>query len=293
MNKSKILWITLGITAAALGLGFAWVELGATQQAEARIVEIAGKRSALNAHASAVRQRIEAAAKSEDDFKAALTEARSRSPGMPRPTPAQNLAALLEAHPELRALRSTSFRANLALTYLPLFDSLKLSPPQIEKFKDLLTEREEERLDLQSTAQSQGLPMSDPAIAALRQQQDDKLHSDEVELLGDAGAQAAQQFVRMQPLENPINDMASFVAHTATPLTAPQAEQLLNVLAASSSQFQAGGTANPQNVDWPAALATAKTFLTPAQYAALSAESQLPQVFKLSTQFFKAETAQK
>jgi len=123
-------------------------------------------------------------------------------------------------------------RSQLALKYVPLYHKLGLLPAQTEKFEDLITERDEEKMDLQATAQSQSMVESDPAITSIQERQDADLSKAEIGLLGDTGYQQLQQFDRMQPLEDFVDRyVADFIPPTSTPLTEGQREQLLNVFA--------------------------------------------------------------
>ncbi len=208
----------------------------------------------------------------------------------PRPT----LDTLLATNPKVRAIYLKSYQARLAVTYLPLYHRLKLGPAEIAKFNDLLSEREEERIDLQATAEAHGLPASDPAILAVKQQQDDDLHRAEIGLLGADGFQQVGQIERLQPLfDLVVTPLMSVIPAGAAPLTEAQGEQLLTVLSRSNSAFQAGGKADPLAIDWSTTLPQTRGFLSDAQYAGIQAWSQALQVRVLIKQYYQLQAATK
>jgi len=289
-TKASVLSAALGWVALALAL--AWVAVRSAGQAEAAVADMAKKQLGLDAAITAVQDRIVALVRSEEALRAALREAQERQTAASAARKAAarpNMATLLASNPKVHALYMRSFRANLTTQFQPLYHTLGFSPAQVEKFEDLMMEREEERMDLQAAAQAQGLAPSDPAMAALQQQQDDQLREAEVGLLGDAGYQQLQQFNRVQPLEGAVTQMvATYVAETS-PLTALQREQLVDVLAKASSQYQSGGPADVLTIDRPTALAQANQFLAGTQYAALEVGTQMWQVGSLLKQFFQTQ----
>jgi len=256
----------------------------------------------------ATQERIAASNRDETELRMALDQAQASTdrrasaeatPKKPVP-PVRNrpdLAALLEAKPELRVMFGQSYRAELSVRYLPFFDALKLSPDAVENFKNLMVESEEERLDVQAAAKAQGLTETDPAFAKLQQEQQAKMKAAQLELLGEAGYQQLEEFKRVQPLEQIVGGVANLAGQTSSPLTAPQAERLLNVLARASGAYQAGGVADNSTIDWPRALTEAQSFLSPSQFAALKNDSSMSQgllqVMTLAKQLYQRETPAK
>jgi len=286
--RPKTSTLTTALGFAGISLVLAWAALQSARRAEATAAAMAESQSSLDASIKAARGRMAASRQKEAVLRAALKAAQVRqsTASTVRKTPAgPNRAALIATNPKVRAAYVRSFRANLTMKFLPLYHKLALSPAQIEKFEDLMTESEQEKLDLQAAAQSQGLAVSDPAMAALQQQQNEQLCGGEVELLGNAGYQELQQFDRIQPLEDPITRMAYAVAETA-PITQSQVDQLLNVLANASGKFQAGGPADPISIDWPTALPQAGQILNVTQYANFKAAAQIAQVMALVNQYY-------
>jgi hypothetical protein len=292
---SKTLSFTAALGFAGISLVLAWVGLQSARRAEAAAAAMAESQSALDARVKAAQGQIAASRQREAALRADFKSAQMRQATAPaaQKTPARpNRAALIATNPKVRAAYVRSFRANLTMNFLPLYHMLALSPAQIEKFEDLMTESEQEKLDLQAAALSQGLAVSDPAIATLQQQQNEQLRDGEVGLLGNAGYQQLQQFDRIQPLEDPITRMAYPIAETA-PITEPQMDQLLNVLANASGKFQAGGPADPMTIDWPTALPQVGQILNGTQYANFKAAAQIAQVMALVNQYYQMQSPAK
>jgi hypothetical protein len=271
--------------ALALGL-MSWGDRSA-REAEASLAEIARKRAVLDAGVSRAEERITVNDRDRLALQAALRASPPASPPVPEnknPGDA-NVAALLEANPALFALGVRAYRANLGPHFSPLYRKLGLSPTQIDAFENLMTEHEEEVLDLNATASSQGIENSDPAVLAVRQQEDDQLRAAQIALLGDTGYGQLQQFARAEPVQEIVASVATTVALTSTPLSGAQAAELSDFLANSSSSYRSGDQADPATIDWDVALPQAQAILTDAQYEALRAEYLKPKIKKIQEQF--------
>jgi hypothetical protein len=292
---------TMELLLVAISFALASVWYRSAQRAKNSVAEIEKERIGVEEDIRAALERIAAAAKSKDDLKGALKEAQTRltAESLDRNGARQpNLAVLLENNPKLRDLYRRSLRSQLALKYVPLYHKLGLLPAQTEKFEDLITERDEEKMDLQATAQSQSMVESDPAITSIQERQDADLSKAEIGLLGDTGYQQLQQFDRMQPLEDFVDRyVADFIPPTSTPLTEGQREQLLNVFAnavnPSRSPEPGDVIAWAAAIDWNTALPQAGNFLSPSQLATLQINAQQAQVGGLLKQFFQLQAATK
>jgi hypothetical protein len=294
----------LGISTAAVvafALIVAWLGFSSAQKARTALADLSARRAKLDSELGSAQARFAGASHDEMQLQAALQEAQSRAekqaaaakktaaPSAPQGRP--DLAALLEARPELRALFKRSFQANLGLRYSLLYHTAGFSPTQIQKFEELMTDAEQDRMDLQATAKAQGLAATDPAIANMRQQMDAKLQTAQKEILGDAGYEDLQQYKRKEPLVSFLNRAADLVAHTSTPLTVAQGEQVLNVLAGASSSYRDGGTASPASVDWPRALQQIQPLLPPAQFDSVKANSRGLEIMALVKQYYQQRAA--
>lgn len=286
------------LAAAGIVLGFAvaldWFAVRSERRANAALAEIAQKRAALNAAVREDDERIAADDRERLALKAALgtlppaaasgAVAGKRNPGD------RDVAALLEANPALFALGVRAYRANLGPHFASLYRALGLSQAQIDAFESLMTEHEEGLLDLNATAASQGLENSDPAVLAVRQQEDDQLRAAQVALLGDAGYRQLMQMGRVQPVQDIVASVATTVALTSSPLSGAQAAELTDFLANASSSYRRGDPADPATIDWDVVLPQAQGILTAPQFGALKAEALKPQVGKIQAQFNQQES---
>lgn len=290
----------------------AWLCFNSAHTTHVALVDVSIQRTAVAAEISNVRDRMATAERNLADLRAALKAAQTESkkqaalagsakPGTARPP---NLVAVLEAHPELRGLFRQNFRAKMRQNYQPFYNAARLTSEQRQKFEDLMLDNEEQKMDLQATAQMQGLTTADPAIAKMRQQMDEKLQSAQTELLGAAGCQQLQDFKRVEPQNKFVSDIVSQVALTSSPFTVAQREQLLNVLA-TSVRDDAGGSANAKDnstssvlntllilsktTDWPRVMAQVQIFLSPTQLSALKGNAAVAEAPALIREFCQRE----
>jgi hypothetical protein len=166
---------------------------------------------------------------------------------------------------------------------------LGLSSEQIAKFSDITMQQTEQVLDIESTAQSQGLSDTDPAIKTLLDRAQDQANADEIQLLGESGFSQLQDYGRGQPVRDFVDSLSGTLTLTGASLTAAQANQLTRVMAASNSSYASGGTADgpiitsfdnqiiahvtaTPAIDSDAVLSQAQTFLSADQFAALQAQ---------------------
>lgn len=284
----------------AVALVFLWRGHSAAAAARGRLAAVAAQRTKLDADLAALRERAAKARHDEGGLQADLKPVPTQiakpmgvavqpATAAAAPPARPDLAASLEAHPGLRALFRKSFQADLAVRYRPFYDTARLSPEQIRKFEQLMTEAEEVKMDFQTTAKAQGFTAADPALGNLRAQGAAELKSAATEVLGEEGYRQLLQFRRAEPLQLAVNDLAMLVAQSPTPLSAAQAGQLLTTMANASSRYRAGDRADLVSVDWPQALASAQTFLAPAQFSAFKANVQLQQVYAFVRQFYQQQ----
>jgi hypothetical protein len=144
-------------------------------------------------------------------------------------------------------------------------------------------------MDFQTTAHAQGFTPSDPALETLRAQGTAELKAAQTEVLGADGYQQLLQFRRIEPLEVVVNDLATLVVRSPTPLSTAQAEQLLTTMANASSRYQSGDRADLATVDWPQTLVRAQAFLAPDQFTIFKTNVQLQQVYALARQFYQQQ----
>jgi hypothetical protein len=278
------------ISAAALGgglaimLGVAGFNRHSAREAKASLELLAKRSDFLNSGIRRAEDRIAGATRDSAEMQAAL----AAQPIAPRNNE-RTVPALMAADPKLYALGMKAFQAGLHWKFGPLFRTLNLTPDQIDKFESLESQHEEAQIDIMATASAQGMPFSDPIVAALMSQENGQYQAAQQALLGDTGYQQLQQFNRMAPVMGIVDTVAVSVALTPTPLTGAQSDRLAQILANASSQFQSGGPATPATINWPATLGQAQAILSPAQFAALEGVYDGNQIGQIKTQFYNQE----
>jgi RNA polymerase sigma factor (sigma-70 family) len=176
--------------------------------------------------------------------------------------------AFSAAHPGAQGLIVGHDMAHNAEKYSALFASLGLGPEKQSEFLSLLARRSDLGLTWYS-APDTGTPSASLAAGT------DLLSPDEVaarlqSLLGDDGFKAYKDFNRMGGATDLAQRLAGTLYTTDSPLSQFQAEQLVQILAQSSPDFQSGkGVWNSSQVGWDTALLNAQALLSAPQLDAL------------------------
>ena len=158
--------------------------------------------------------------------------------------------------------------AHNAQKYLALFGSLGLSQEKQAQFLKVLAGRSDLGLTWYS-APDTGTPSA--AIAA----GPDSLSPDEVAaqlrgVLGDEGYKAYQDYNKIGGAQDLAQKLAASLYATETPITATQGNQLVQILAQSSADYQSGkGLWSASQVGWDTALSNAQAVLSGPQMDAL------------------------
>jgi len=190
----------------------------------------------------------------------------------PAPTPSVSAPAStapaqdpLADEPALQTLQLIANRAAFPTRYAPFFRAQSLSPSQLTALEDLLSRREEQRLDLAAVIRSHQLPASDPAISRLRAQTDREFRQNLVQLIGAQPTETLVEFERKLPAWELVSNFAGTTALEGHPLTPDQATELAEVIATASPSYQAGNDVAPADVNWPAVITQTVAVLTPPQ----------------------------
>ncbi len=275
----------------ALMLGLAWHEGRSLRTARHAAEDLERRRTALQFEARAAERRIAEARRDGAIIRDILAvqwrdERASFQVGAPPRTGEPGRMAVMASNPSLRELGRRAFRAGILRNLEPFFRALNLDPDQIAGFAVLECQHWDAQVDILATASSQGVPIRDPAVATLMDDEKARYQSAQERLLGDSGFRQLQQFLRVQPVMGVVDTVARAVAYSPAPLTGPQGEQLAQLLANTSGDYRAGGDASTATVDWPAALAQARALLLPPQVAALEAVYDRRQIADLATRFY-------
>lgn len=198
--------------------------------------------------------------------------------------------AALMANPEFAKAMAIQARAGLDARYADLFKQLKLSPAQLEKFKDLLIERQTARMDVMATAREQGL---DPRANRdeLKKMTDEAQAEVDAAIKNSLGASVYDQYKTYdatQPQRALVSQVNNILGYSSTPLNETQSAFLVTALSTGTTATtdQAGGGpggwggGGNRAVITDAVIEQAQTVLFPAQVEVLKqvqAEQQAQQ----------------
>ncbi|HEU5078392.1 MAG TPA: hypothetical protein VFT72_04230 [Opitutaceae bacterium] len=233
-------------------------------------------------------KRLAAAQNHTRDLESQLTKAKAQAenevaldPGAPPPPPAGALRggrggpaarfmALMD-DPAFSKLWMAEQRGQLDNRYAALFRNLKLSPAELEKFKNLLVEKQNSFRDVMAAARAQGIDPRDnrDQFRALVAQTNSEIDNNIESTLGSAAYQQYKQYEQTLPVRNVVDQLDQRLSYSNTPLNDAQADQLVQVLAqampnkngSDSSPFRNNGRVNLTDQ----AIAQASSVLTPDQ----------------------------
>jgi hypothetical protein len=157
-----------------------------------------------------------------------------------------NMMALMD-RPEIQKLMALQQKAQLDSRYAALFKSLNLSPEQLDKFKNLLVEKQTALQDVLAAARTQGIdPRSDPEgfrkmITDTQAEADANIKA----ALGDAAFTQYQNYQQTLPQRTLVSQLQQSLSYTGAPLSDTQAEQMVGILAQTAPRNE-GGTNRTQ-----------------------------------------------
>ena len=155
--------------------------------------------------------------------------------------------------PEVQAMVNLQHKAAVEARYAALFKNLNLPAEQIERLKTLLAERTITMQDLMVAARDQGInPRENPeAYRKLMSDAQNQINDGIKSVIGEQGFAQLTNYEQTIPQRNVVNELQQRLSYTSTPLTAAQAEQMVQILAANPPQRQPG-TTSPTRSDQPA-----------------------------------------
>ena len=148
--------------------------------------------------------------------------------------------------PEVQAMIGLQQRGAVESRYAPLFRNLNLPPEQVEKLKSLLAERATTVQDVLAVAIDQGInPRENPAtVRKLVADAQNEINQGIRAVIGDQGFAQLTNYERTLPQRAVVNELQQRLSYTNAPLTGPQAEQLVQILAANPPPRPAPDAAN-------------------------------------------------
>lgn len=148
--------------------------------------------------------------------------------------------------PEVQAMLSLQQKAGIEARYATLFKNLNLPPDQVEKLTALLAERSTTMQDVMSAARDQGInPRENPdAFRKLVADAQNEINKGIKTVIGDQGFAQLSNYEQTLPQRNVVNELQQRLSYTSSPLTAAQAEQMVQILASTAPQ-RTTSTAGP------------------------------------------------
>jgi len=207
----------------------------------------------------------------------------------------------LMENPEAQRLLAIQQKSALDSRYSALFQSLHLSPAQLEQFKSLLVEKQNAVIDVLAAARAQGMtgPESRATLTQMIQSSQAEVDQSIRTTMGDAVFAQYQGYEQTLPQRNTVGLLNARLSYSGQPLNPQQSDQLVQILAetspapanragAGSPGNRPGGIFNLTSVPiTDAAVAQSQTVLSPSQVQAMQqlqqeqqAQQQLRQLLR-------------
>jgi hypothetical protein len=246
MRNTTVVILALAVLLLA---GLTFIAGRKSRQLRDALDAVTAERGRLRDRVGALEERERALTAENADLRAAAPP-----PGRPPPraftmtAPKGRLPGPMAAFdsPEMRRLMALDQKGRLDLRYAALFKALHLNPAQLDRFKQLLVDKQNSAMDVLAAAHNQDLLTSGDgsAVKALMQQENQSVDAAIRAVLGDTAYEEYQDFERTQPERRAIDQLASRLSYTDTPLTTEQAEALVNLLSAERTA-QPAASATP------------------------------------------------
>jgi len=282
-TPQKLLISVLGLACCILGI-YAYSERMARLVAEERLRSAQTENARLTTQHTApavlpapIPEPLPAAAANAPLPGSPSTAAASRGGFPGRREPGVDFMAMMDS-PEVQQLMNLRARGALDGRYAALFKSLGLPPEQLERFQQLLLDKQNTARDTFTAMRSQGLTPSRETgdqMRALIQNANAEIDNQIRAELGDAVFAQYQAYEQTQPQRALVDRVQQRLSYTSTPLSDQQAANLVTILAQASPTAtdpanrnfgpRAGGSAPITD----AVIAQAQTVLSAPQLTAL------------------------
>ncbi len=170
------------------------------------------------------------------------TDRRARGPGGPGGRGGDFMAAMQK--PEIQRLLATQQKAALDSRYAALFKSLNLTPAQLDKFKNLLVERQASVMDVMAASNGQGLNRDE--MRKLVEGSQAEIDASIKAAIGDAAYSQYQNYDKTAAQRTTTDQLTQRLSYSGTPLTADQSAAMLQILTQTAAARTAatGATTN-------------------------------------------------
>jgi hypothetical protein len=194
-------------------------------------------------------------------------------------SPGAEFMTMMES-PEMQQLMNLRARGNLDGRYAALFKTLGLSPDQLQRFQQLLLDKQNTTRDVLAAMRSQGLAPNrenGEQMRSLVQSANAEIDAQIRSELGEATFAQYQNYEQTQPQRALVERVQQRLSYTAQPLSDQQAASLVNLLAeatpattsAARPRRLLSGTVGGNVPITADILAQAQTILSPSQLTAL------------------------
>jgi hypothetical protein len=233
--------------AAVLLAGLAFRETSAARHARTALATAVEERDGLRERLARLEEEQKSLTSQNASLRSAATSTGARPPPdtmpvnkpfttavargrMPRPMEALD-------SPEMRQLMAIEQKGRLDGRYAALFKALRLSPDQLDRFKQLLVDKQNTAMDVMAVAHRQDLlsPGSGADLATMVKKEQDVVDSSIRSLLGETAYEEYQDYERTRSQRGVVDQLASRLSYTDAPLSPQQAEALVDLLAAERS----------------------------------------------------------
>jgi hypothetical protein len=152
--------------------------------------------------------------------------------------------------PEMRQLMAIEQKGRLDARYAALFRALHLPPEKLADLKKLLVDKQNAMMDVLAAAHRQDLfdPANGADVPGLIKREQDLIDSGIRELLGETAYEEYQDYERTRAQRGVVDQLSSRLSYSGDPLTAQQAEALVDLLSAERSTRPAAADPTEQNV---------------------------------------------
>lgn len=188
------------------------------------------------------------AQKRAKDLESQLAAARRSGPApaatpTPGPTPGGAISSMVTGftslmdRPEAARLMAIQHKAQVDARYAALFRKLALSPDKLAQLKSLLADKLSTPIDVLAAAGQQGIdPVRSPQeFRQLNQSAQAELEDKIKTLLEPASYAQYQTYLQTEPQRSVVSQLQQALSYTDSPLSAAQADQLVQILADTSS----------------------------------------------------------
>ncbi len=252
--------------------GIAWKYARLTRQAEIALGVLTAEQSRVSAELRRADDRLAAASRTRRAVarsSAAVVGARYAA-GNSNQT--ESVMAEKVKDPKVQLIELAAARARGASSYGWFFRKAGLTPAQIEKFQDNLAARDEQYLDLDSMLRINraSAPAGSrrrhklrwPSFAARRMP---SIRHPSRNCWAPRPTRSCRIYDRALPAQAAVSALAGDAVLAGVPLTEQQAEQLTEVVAGTSGDYQKGGVASAASIDSMPSMPKAPSLLSAAQ----------------------------